>query len=169
MFKVCDDCNGRGEIGGFINAENGYQTDLCSSCNGTGTQMLDISPFTDAQWYKMCKLDMSLPVPLHQADTSLPFVYDRTWGLFYVPGGHQSAMALLFAFRMGFSDVVECRRSLGMSQYYLTSDMADMWLVLEGTAFRSSQGSTVMADCPRVLNHAERRLLGTITYLSNYQ
>lgn len=28
----CDTCNGRGEIGGFVNAESGYQTDPCPDC-----------------------------------------------------------------------------------------------------------------------------------------
>lgn len=29
---VCSMCNGRGEIGGFINADSGYQTDPCPDC-----------------------------------------------------------------------------------------------------------------------------------------
>lgn len=167
MLKTCDTCNGRGEIGGFVNMENGYQTDPCPSCEN-GTIMLDVSPFTDAQWYKMCSLDMSLPVPLHHAAVSKPFVYDRKWGVFYVPNGHhQSAMALLLAFRNGFDDITKYRQALGLSTCYLTVEMADQYLTLEGTAFRSSQGSSVMAFNPQLLNHTERRLLGSITYLSN--
>jgi hypothetical protein len=29
---LCLMCNGRGEIGGFVNAESGYQTDICPAC-----------------------------------------------------------------------------------------------------------------------------------------
>lgn len=30
--KKCETCNGRGEVGGFVNADNGYQTDPCPDC-----------------------------------------------------------------------------------------------------------------------------------------
>lgn len=28
----CRTCGGRGEVGGFVNSENGYQTDACPEC-----------------------------------------------------------------------------------------------------------------------------------------
>jgi len=30
--KKCGTCDGRGEIGGFVNAESGHQTDPCPDC-----------------------------------------------------------------------------------------------------------------------------------------
>ena len=32
----CDCCNGGGEVGGFVNADSGYQIDVCPACHGTG-------------------------------------------------------------------------------------------------------------------------------------
>jgi hypothetical protein len=31
----CGTCNDRGEVGGFLNADSGYQTDPCPDCSGT--------------------------------------------------------------------------------------------------------------------------------------
>src|SRR3546814_9522128 len=57
---------------------------------------------TDRQWWAMCDVNMSHPNPLHKADLTSPFVYERGFGLCYVPMGcHQSAMALLLAFQHG--------------------------------------------------------------------
>lgn len=32
---VCGTCNGRREVGGFVNADSGYQTDPCPDCTAT--------------------------------------------------------------------------------------------------------------------------------------
>lgn len=34
--RLCRTCNGRGEIGGFVGAESGYQTDPCPDCTVGG-------------------------------------------------------------------------------------------------------------------------------------
>lgn len=36
MAGKCKTCNGHGMIGGFVNAENGYQSDPCPDCAETG-------------------------------------------------------------------------------------------------------------------------------------
>jgi DnaJ-class molecular chaperone len=32
----CSGCNGRGEVGGFISADSGYDTQTCPFCDGSG-------------------------------------------------------------------------------------------------------------------------------------
>lgn len=74
--------------------------------------MLDTSPFTDEQWWAMCDAHMSLPVPLAKADLTKPFVYERRFGLFYVPFGfHHRAMSLLLAFQYDLTRLIFLLRS----------------------------------------------------------
>lgn len=41
-LEACGGCRGRGEVGGFVNADSGYQTEVCPICRGTGK-----APLTD--------------------------------------------------------------------------------------------------------------------------
>lgn len=38
---ACKTCDGRGEVGGFVSADSGYQTDPCPKCGGTGNGALE--------------------------------------------------------------------------------------------------------------------------------
>lgn len=116
------------------------------------------------QFWKLCDAEMSDPVVLSRADVSRPFVYDRQFGFFYVPmGRHQQAMSLLLAFHHGHSDGLTAAGRLGLEY---SSGSADHWLEhIPGTAFRSSQGSRVLAGRRGSLNAIERRIFGTVDYL----
>lgn len=130
--------------------------------------MLDIAPFTDEQWYRMCDSGLHLPVPLGKADLTKPFVYDRKWGVFYVPGGlHRAAMSCLLAFQMDKTDVVSALRLVGCTDQ---TEGADFYLEnTPGTAFRSSVGRGIYAIRPGSLSALELRLLGPVEYLFSEQ
>lgn len=112
---------------------------------------------TDGMWYKMCGLDMSRPVPLGVADLSLPFVYERRFGVFYVPfGRHQGAMALLLTFQHNSTNIQEVAKKLGLSLYG-TKPMADYWLHhTPGAAFKSSTGGRIQIGSRKNMTSAER-------------
>lgn len=123
--------------------------------------MIDISPFTDEQWYAMCNRNMGLPVPLSEADIDRPFVYDRTWGLFYVPMGyHGQVMALLLAFHHGFVCPIEYAESIGRENHYnITDELADAYLLERpGTVMSSSVGTHLQVGRRSHLDAAERRV-----------
>ena len=122
--------------------------------------------FTQRQFYKMCDLNLSHPVALHEADLSRPFVYDRVWGVFYCPSGwHQGAMSLLLAWHHGCDSGVDVARKLGLK---FSCGTADQWLEsVPGTAFRSSVGKHVVAGHPAALNAVERRWLGPLQYVAS--
>lgn len=107
---------------------------------------------------------MGLPVQLHGADLDKPFVYDRAYGLFYVPmGSHQHAMSILLAFQYGLCKGIEVAVHLGLK---FSSATADHWLEsTPGAAFRSSVGRSVQAGKPGNLTVIERRLFGAVDYL----
>jgi len=121
--------------------------------------MLDIAPFTDQQWWKMCDAGMSLPVPLNEADLTRPFVYDRAFGVFPVPGGrHQVAMSLLLAWRHGCDGGIEVAEKLAIE---FSGETADRWLEgTPGAAFLSSVGKRIQVATGRGLTVQERRLFG---------
>lgn len=124
--------------------------------------VLDIRPFTDEQWYAMCDANISLPVPLAKADLTKPFIYDRKWGLFYVPGGrHQIAAATLLAFHHGFRKAYEILE-LNIDNY------ADTYFeTVPGTAFKSSVGTRLVRTwSPQSLTAVEKRILGPCQYLN---
>lgn len=124
--------------------------------------------FTDKQWWQMCDIGMSLPVPLGAADPTRPFVYERDFGLFYVEHGHhQAAMSLLLAWRHGCDRGAEVALKLNLE---LSSGTADRWLeTAPGAAFRSSVGDAVVRAGRRgSLSPLEVKLLsraGSIQYL----
>ncbi len=121
--------------------------------------MLDITPFTDEQWWNMCDAGMGLPLPLDQADLSKPFVYDRSYGVFYVPmGQHQHAMSLLLAFQHGLASTMGLAEKLGLEPH---GETADRWLEsTPGAAFRSTVGKRIQVATGKGLTAQERRLFG---------
>lgn len=126
--------------------------------------MSSFGGFTEKQWYGMCSCNMSLPVPLHKANITKPFVYDRKFGLFYVPFGyHQSAMSLLLAWQLGLDKGVQVVTKLKIA---FSSETADYWLEnTPGAAFKSSISYFVQAARPNSLNAIERRIFGEICYI----
>jgi hypothetical protein len=130
--------------------------------------VIDTAPFTDEQWYAMCSAHMSMPVPLARADLTKLFVYDRAWGVFYVPFGcHPAAMSVLLAFHHKSTNVIEVAEKLGLDY---SAGTADEWIeVIHGAAFRSSAGRGIQASTARSLNAIERRIFAPygLQYLLN--
>jgi len=113
-------------------------------------------PFSEAQWAAMCDCHMSLPVALAQVDMERPFIYERRFGVFYVPGNcHQAAMSLLLAFQHGLPSGAEVAAALGVDYPAAT---ADHWLEhTPGAALKSSAGSRVQVARVKRMNASERR------------
>lgn len=109
-------------------------------------------------WQAMCAANMDLPKALTPSRVHTPFVYDRRWGLFTVPGGyHQQAMALLWAWHQGKHRIADV---IGVAGLKSTWEMADAWLEHAPCgAFRSSVGKTIQIACAQRLNSLERRIL----------
>lgn len=118
--------------------------------------------FTDMMFWRMCDCHMSNPVPLESADLSRPFVYERRWGVFYVPGGyHRIAMTLLLAWQNECDCPVDVADKLGLDLSYETSDY---WLQhTAGGAFRSSVGAKIQVGDTSKLTIQERRLFGDVS------
>lgn len=112
---------------------------------------------TGRQWSQFCDLCMSEPVPLGQADLRRPFVYERQYGVFYVPGGmHPSAMSFLLALQHGCEDGIDVANKLNLSY---SAGTADHWLAsTPGAAFLSSVGRSIQVAGSRGLTVQERRL-----------
>jgi hypothetical protein len=121
--------------------------------------MPDDSLFTDPQWWAMCDFHMGLPVPLAEADLTRPFVYERRWGVFYVPMGmHRGAMSLLLAFQHGLTGGIAVAERLGLDY---SEGTADHWLQhTPGAAMLSSQGTQILVGTGRGLTPLERRRFG---------
>lgn len=100
---------------------------------------------------------MGDPVPLKDADLLRPLVYDRCYGVFYVPMGlHPVAMSLLLAFQHGCDDGVDVAEKLGLE---FSAGTADKWLeTTPGSCFKSSVSKKVVAWRPNSLNVFERRI-----------
>lgn len=115
------------------------------------------SRFTEEQFWKMCDAHMSDPVPLKNADLSKPFVYERQYGIFYVPCGmHPLAMSTLLAFQHGCNDAVDVAEKLGLR---MSSGTADRWLeTTAGACFKSSQSKKISTWSAKSLNAFERRI-----------
>lgn len=128
-------------------------------------------PFTDEQWCRMCDVGLSRPVPLHEADLEEGFVYQRQYGIFYVPmGWHIQARALLLAFHHGHLHAGEYAHELGLTGYHQTEELAERFLTeLPGTAFVSSVGSSVIVGRREHLDARERQAFRgmRITYLED--
>lgn len=129
--------------------------------------MIKDTIFTDKMWNKMVDFNMSLPVPLKKADLHKPFVYDRKFGVFYVPSGyHSMVMSLLLAWQHGFDSPVDVAHKLRLR---LSGDTADHWLEhTHGAAFRSSVGKTIQIASFRNLTVMERRYFHGATCVFPY-
>ena len=116
-------------------------------------------PFNDEQWHRMCNAHIDLPVPLHEADLTTPWVYYRPWGLMNVPSGHhQHAMATLYAFHNGYADYMALGKALDIPAYRWVDTLADCFLLeVEGTAFLSSAGKSVTVGSFKKLDAHERQ------------
>lgn len=121
---------------------------------------------TDKMWWKMCDFHMALPVPLKEADLTQPFVYERKWGVFYVPMGmHPGAMSLLLAFQHGLTSGIKVADKLGLAY---SDGTADYWLEhTPGAAFRSSVGDKIQTGRFDGLNVREHRLFGDVCLVSS--
>ncbi|MEQ1312190.1 MULTISPECIES: hypothetical protein [Acinetobacter] len=119
---------------------------------------------TDQMWNAMCNAKMSLPSSIDQADLSKPFVYDRSYGVFFVPSGsHQVAMSLLLAWKNQEKNGVRVAEKLGLSY---SDGTADYYLEhIQGTAFLSSVGKRICAGKKSNLNELEKEYFGIINYL----
>ena len=106
----------------------------------------------------------SQPVILEQANLRNPFVYDREYGLFYVPyARHVSVMATLYAFHRGFADYADLAEYLGIGY---NTGLSDRFLKeIEGTCYRSSQSIRPVAGKFYNLNDYEREIFGDVAYL----
>lgn len=118
---------------------------------------------TDQQWWKMCSAQLSMPIPLGEADLNKPFIYDREYGFMYCPFGyHQTAMALLLAFAHGCKDGIEVCEKLGL-EYPI--EAADMWLETRpGATYKSSQSSKIRAGHKGCLNIIEKKFFRDVEY-----
>lgn len=108
------------------------------------------------RWSQFCDLGLSDPIPLRQADLAKPFVYERRFGLFYVPGGyHPGAMSFLLALQHDCDKGIQVAEKLGLKH---TSGTADHWLQhTPGAAFRSSVGRCIQVGSAKGLSVLERR------------
>jgi hypothetical protein len=120
--------------------------------------------FTPQQWQALLDAGVEEPQPLHLADLSVPFVYDRTVGVFHCGAGkHRLAMSILLAFAHGCESGVEVSELLKLD---FPDETADRWLeITPGAAFRSSVGRKVQAGKRAHLTMIEKRWLGDIQYL----
>lgn len=120
--------------------------------------------FTSQQLLALKEAGASAPEPLHLADLSRPFAYERAFGIFYcAPGRHRDTMSLLFAFFKGYESGIEAAEELGLD---FPEETADRWLEeVQGTAFRSSVGHRVQVGKRANLTFIEKRWLGEVEYL----
>lgn len=127
--------------------------------------LLDVTKLTQIQRNGFIDLHISYPIRLSEADLSRPFVYEREYGLFYVPGGyHQAAMSLLLAIRHDCEDGIDVAEELGLE--YLCGT-ADYWLEhVSGAAFRSAVSPVIQVATQQGLSIEERRLFGKVSCLS---
>lgn len=120
--------------------------------------------FTAEQWQALLDAGVKEPQPLHLADLSVPFVYDRAVGVFHCGAGkHRLAMSLLLAYAHGCESGIEVGELLGLD---FPDETADRWLEsTPGAAFRSSVGRKIQAGKRSHLTMIEKRWLGEIQYL----
>lgn len=124
--------------------------------------MKNFANLNQHQWNQFCDFCMSEPIPLAQADLSRPFVYERQYGVFYVPWNyHPSVMSFLLAMQFGCEDGIDVAEKLKLNY---SSGTADYWLEnTPGAAFRSSVGKNIQVATGKGLTIQERRLFGNYT------
>lgn len=145
-----------------MNHQRPFQPDFqvpASSLNQTFMHSL-----TPQQLQTLKETGASEPEPLHLADLDRPFVYARTFGVFYcVAGRHRDTMSLLFAFAKGYESGIDAAEELGLD---FPEETADRWLEeIQGTAFRSSVGCRVQVGKRANLTVIEKRWFGEVEYL----
>ena len=120
--------------------------------------------FSDKHIDEMCRVGMEDPVPLHTADLYRPFVYHRSFGVFYVDfGRHQLAMTTLLAWQHGMVKGSDIADKLKLKYF---DESADYWLqYTKGSAFKSSVGRSIYAGKRENINVYERRYFTKIIYL----
>ncbi|MDP1743150.1 hypothetical protein [Polaromonas sp.] len=123
--------------------------------------MTDLTP---PQWQALLEAGVKEPQPLHLADLSVPFVYERTVGVLHCAAGkHRLAMSILLAFAHNCDSGIEVGERLGLD---FPDETADRWLeITPGAAFMSSVGRKVQAGKRANLTLIEKRWLGDIQYL----
>lgn len=116
---------------------------------------------SDEMFWQLAECCASLPVTLVEADLSRPFVYERRWGVFYVPMGyHQHVMSTLLAFQHGLTRACAVAEKLKLE---LSAGTADYWLEhTPGAAMRSSVGKQILVARRQGLTIQERRLFGDV-------
>ncbi len=99
---------------------------------------------------------MSNPIPLSKANLSHPFVYERRWGVFYVPNGkHQAAMSVLLAFQHNLQCGIDVAEKLNLEY---SAETADYWLEhTPGAAFLSSVSKKIQIANFKLMTAQERR------------
>lgn len=115
---------------------------------------------------KLLNINCYPPIPLQAADLSIPFIYDRRFGVMVCDSGyHQQAMATLYSFDQ---DVDSPYKLFGGSTKSLY-DLSDKWLSQVGTAFKSGVGrqNMIYAGLSGNLNYMERIRFGAVYYLLN--
>lgn len=118
--------------------------------------------FTDEMRRALLMCHTCYPVALENADLSQPFVYDRKYGLFYVPMGyHQVTMSTLLAFHFGMVCGFDVAKKLNL---IFACETADYWLEhIPGTAFKSSCTKNVLVAHCSNLNAHEKLFFKQIT------
>lgn len=104
--------------------------------------MTDFATLKNRQWNQFCDFGMSDPVPLASADLTRSFVYERRFGVFYVPSGmHTSVMSFLLALQMGCDHGIDAAEKLGVAY---SGGTAEYWMEhTPGGAMRSSVGKRI--------------------------
>jgi hypothetical protein len=118
--------------------------------------------FTDEMHQVLLWCHTDYPVALENADLTRPFVYDRKYGVFYVPMGyHQVTMSTLLAFHFGIVCPLDVAKKLKL---VFPSETADYWLEhIAGTAFKSSCTKNVLVSHCSNLNTREKLFFRHIT------
>ena len=118
---------------------------------------------TEKQENKFIEFDIEGPYPLVQADLTRPFVYERNYGVFYVPFGmHQAAMSLFLALQHGCNSGIEVSEKLGLDYY--SNCAADYWLEnTPGAAFKSGCSDKVFVGSVESMTFQEKRLFKNIS------
>jgi len=120
---------------------------------------------SDGRKWALIENGMSFPVTLFEAIRTEPFIYCRSYGLFYVEcGSHQLAAALLLSWANGFEDII---KTMDYFDLNCISDLAEKWIeTTPGALVLSSVGNIPYASSKDNLNFQEKKFFKRITYLN---
>lgn len=123
----------------------------------TKEQIANRRTMKDELWWLLCSFKMSEPVPLHKADLTKPFIYDRNFGVFYVPFGlHQAAMSLLLAWHFDTRTYLDLDvAALFGLRDHDTGELSERFLMMSGTCFKSGVGKQIICYKKSNLNETE--------------